>query len=111
MTEAVAITASSADAPLADTVLREIDAMLRSILDEYGLDDGEPITMDTTFHDDLELESIDLVTLGGKLEARYGSKVNFAEFIAELELDEIIALTVGQLVEYVASALTSEREA
>jgi acyl carrier protein len=96
-------------ATLTETVLGELDTMLRSILDQYGLDDAE-ITLDTTFHDDLELESIDLVTLGGKLEARYGSKVNFAEFIAELELDEIIALTVGKLVEYVAAALSSEQE-
>ncbi len=97
------------DSLLADTVLGEIDAMLRAILDEYGLDDAE-IAMDTKFHDDLELESIDLVTLAGKLEERYGSSVNFAEFIAELELEEIIALTVGKLVEYVATALSSERE-
>jgi acyl carrier protein len=98
------------DSLLADTVLGEIDGMLRGILDEYGLDDAE-IAMDTKFHDDLELESIDLVTLAGKLEERYGSSVNFAEFIAELELEEIIALTVGKLVEYVATALSSEREA
>jgi acyl carrier protein len=103
------MTETTTDSLLADTVLGEIDAMLRTILDEYGLDDAE-IAMDTKFHDDLELESIDLVTLAGKLEERYGSRVNFAEFIADLELDEIIALTVGKLVEYVAAALTSERE-
>lgn len=97
------------DSLLADTVLGEIDGMLRTILDEYGLDDAE-IAMDTKFHDDLELESIDLVTLAGRLEERYGSTVNFAEFIAELELEEIIALTVGKLVEYVATALSTERE-
>ena len=94
---------------LAETVLGEIDGMLRIILDEYGLDDAE-IGMDTKFHDDLELESIDLVTLAGKLEEHYGSRVNFAEFIADLELEEIIALTVGRLVEYVAAALSTERE-
>ena len=97
------------DSLLADTVLGEIDGMLRGILDEYGLDDAE-IAMDTKFQDDLELESIDLVTLAGKLEERYGSSVNFAEFIAELELEEIIALTVGKLVAYVATALSNERE-
>ena len=32
-------------------------------------------------------------------------RVNFAEFIADLELDEIIALTVGQLVDYVVASL------
>jgi acyl carrier protein len=90
------------------TVLEEIAGMLRAMLDEFGLDDIE-ITMDTGFHEDLELESVDLVALAGKLEARYGRQVNFAEFIAGLELDEIIDLTVGDLVGYVVRSLTEAR--
>ncbi|GAA1212692.1 MULTISPECIES: acyl carrier protein [Streptomyces violaceusniger group] len=95
-----------ADAP---AVLAEISGMLRTMLDEYGLDDIE-ITMETRFTEDLELESIDLVTLAGSLEARYGRQVNFAEFVADLELDEIIDLTVGRLVEYVVRCLRAARE-
>ncbi|MGW2327586.1 acyl carrier protein [Streptomyces sp. NPDC001700] len=78
--------------------------MLRTMLDEEGLDDIE-VAMDTRFTDDLELESIDLVTLAGTLQDRYGQEVNFAEFVADLELDEIIGLTVGQLVEYIVRCL------
>ncbi|MDK0518091.1 acyl carrier protein [Streptomyces sp. ML-6] len=78
--------------------------MLRDLLAEEGLDDVE-IDRETTFHDDLELESIDLVTLAGSLREHYGEKVNVALFVADLELDEIIALTVGQLVDYVTESL------
>jgi acyl carrier protein len=88
----------------AEAVLTEVAAMLRSILDEYGLDDID-IDGDSRFHDDLELESMDLVALAGMLVERYGERVNLAEFIAELGLDEIIELTVGQLVAYVTEAL------
>lgn len=87
-----------------DRVLTDIAAMLRTILDEYGLDDT-PITRASRFHDDLELESIDLVTLAGALEEHYGDAVNFAQFIAGLELEQIIDLTVGELVDYVVAAL------
>lgn len=90
-----------------EEVLADLSAELRAVLDEYGLDDAE-ITMDTRFHDDLELESIDLVELAARLRARYGDRVNFAEFIAGLELDEIIALTVGQLVDHVVGAFDGE---
>ena len=93
----------------AETVLADLTAMLRELLEEYGLDDAE-IGRDTKFHDDLELESIDLVTLSGRLREHYGDKVNFAEFIAERELDEIIALTVGELVDHVVSALRGAGE-
>jgi acyl carrier protein len=82
-------------------VLADITAMLHEVLDGYEVDE---ITMDTTFHDDLEMESIDLVALGGHLTERYGDRVNFAEFIAGLDLDEIIDLKVGRLVEYVVAA-------
>lgn len=85
-------------------VLTEIAGILRAMLDEYGLDDIE-ITMETRFNDDLELESVDLVTLAASLEERYGQTVNFAEFVAGLELDEIIELTVGRLVGHVVHSL------
>jgi len=86
------------------TVLADIAGMLRTVVADLGLDDVE-ITRDTTFHDDLELESIDLVVLSGALRSHYGERVNFAEFIAGLELDEIIALTVGRLVDHVVASL------
>lgn len=85
-------------------VLAQLSGMLRELLEEYGLDDAE-ITMDTTFHDDLELESVDLVALSGQLREHYGDRVNFANFIAERDLDEIIALTVGELVRYIVASL------
>ncbi|GAB3726062.1 phosphopantetheine-binding protein [Amycolatopsis oliviviridis] len=93
----------------AETVLADIAVMLRELLEEYGLDDAE-IGRDTKFHDDLELESVDLVTLSGRLREHYGDKVNFAEFIAERELDEIIALTVGELVDHVVTSLRAAEE-
>lgn len=86
------------------TVLAQLAGMLRELLEEYGLDDAE-ITMDTTFHDDLELESVDLVALSGQLREHYGDRVNFATFIAERDLDEIIALTVGELVRHIVASL------
>lgn len=91
----------------ARTVLTDITAMLRELLEEYGLDDAE-ISRDTKFHDDLELESIDLVALSGQLRDHYGDQVNFAEFIAARELDEIIALTVGELVDHVVTSLAGK---
>ncbi|MYZ39437.1 MULTISPECIES: phosphopantetheine-binding protein [unclassified Streptomyces] len=92
-----------------DAVLADISDMLRELLAEDGLDDAE-ITRETTFHDDLELESIDLVTLAGSLREHYGDRVNVALFIADLELDEIIALTVGELADYVSASLRAGAE-
>ena len=62
-----------------------------------------PITMTTSFNADLELESIEFVALAEKLQQHYGSKVDFVGWISTKELDQIIALTVGELVEFIAS--------
>ncbi|MEU6153463.1 phosphopantetheine-binding protein [Actinosynnema sp. NPDC047251] len=96
----------STDTTAADpaTVLADITGMLRDLLEEHGLPDAD-ITRGSTFHGDLELESIDLVTLSASLREHYGDRVNFAEFVADLELDEIIGLTVGELVDHVVTSL------
>lgn len=94
-----------------EAVLAAIRSMLLIVLEEYDEECGEEyaeddvIGMTTTFNRDLELESIDLVTLAGLLEQRYGDRVNFAEFLAGMDFDEIIELTVGRLVEHVVQSL------
>lgn len=88
-------------------VLADLTELIGIVLADIGALDTE-ITLATTFRDDLDLESIDLVALGGLLGERYGDRVNFAEFVADLDLERIIALTVGDLVEYVLVSLRAE---
>lgn len=65
---------------------------------------GIEISADTSFADDIELESIDLVALTEQLEITYGSDVDFAGWIADKQLEEIISLTVGDLARFVVAA-------
>ncbi|MGW1870877.1 acyl carrier protein [Streptomyces mauvecolor] len=83
-----------------EVVLGELAVMVADILQSDG-PEGLGIVMDTRFFEDLELESIDLVALAAALQERWGSEVNFAEFIAAMDLDAILGLTVGQLVTYI----------
>ncbi|MGQ0843265.1 MAG: phosphopantetheine-binding protein [Sporichthyaceae bacterium] len=62
------------------------------------------VTRETSFEDDLEMESIEFVKLGSKLTEHYGGKVDFAAFLADLDLDEIIEMRVGTVVDYVVDA-------
>lgn len=90
--------------PSAAAVLEDIAAMVTKLLDQYGLDEVE-ITADSRFHDDLGLESIDLVTLGAMLAEHYGEQVNLAEFLADLKMDKVIGLRLGLLADFVVSSL------
>ena len=62
-----------------------------------------PITAETSFGEDLQLESIELVALGEKIQAAFGDRVNFAEWVANKDLDELIRLRVGDLVDFIDS--------
>jgi acyl carrier protein len=86
---------SQADAGL----LAELVAML---LDVTGEDDGwaAGITPATRLEGDLQLESIELVALGELLRSRYGEGVDLAAFVAGLDIDQIIGLTVGDVLAY-----------
>jgi acyl carrier protein len=85
-------------------VLVEVSTMITSILDGYGVDDLD-IGMETSFHDDLEMESIDLVALAGMLTRAYGAEVNLAEYLADKDLDEVIDLTIGDIVTFVVDRI------
>ncbi len=63
-----------------------------------------PMTMTTSFNADLELESIEFVALAEKLQQHYGDARRFRRL--DLEARSSIRssqLTVGELVEFIAS--------
>lgn len=85
-----------------DDILRTVEHVILEIAGDELLLTG-PITMTTSFNADLELESIEFVALAEKLQQHYGEAVDFVGWISKKELDQIIALTVGELVEFIAS--------
>lgn len=84
-------------------ILAELTEIIHAVLGDFATD--APITVDTTFRDELGMESIDVVSLAGRLQARYGNTVNFAHFVAKLDLETVGELRVGQLVEHIAHSL------
>jgi acyl carrier protein len=94
--------ASPMTEPRAD-ILATVERLLVEVAGDELLIAG-PITMTTSFNADLELESIEFVALAEKLQQHYGARVDFVGWISNKELDQIIALTVGELVEFIESA-------
>ncbi|TWP53685.1 acyl carrier protein [Lentzea tibetensis] len=60
------------------------------------------ITRETTFSDDLGLESIEFVALADKLRAHYD--VDLVGFLADMDIDEIMAMSVGRLADHIEMA-------
>jgi acyl carrier protein len=86
-------------------VLATVSTMIADVIGDDFLPETE-ITMETSFTDDLELESIEFVALAERLNDYYGDRVDFVDWIADMELEEIVALRVGELVEYITSCLS-----
>lgn len=83
-----------------ESVIADITEILVEVIGDDFLLDVE-VTAETTFSNDLELESIEFVALAEKLQERYAGRVDFTAFLAGLDIDEILALTVGQLADHV----------
>lgn len=78
----------------------EIVEMLRAVLDEDAAWSAT-VSPATTLDGQLELESVELTALSDALRTRYGADVDLAAHVAGLDVDEIIALTVGDLAAFV----------
>lgn len=87
-----------------DTVFGTVVELLAPLVGDLEVL-GIRITRDTAFHDDLELESIDLVTFSSILAEHYGRQVDLAGFLSQLDLDDVIDLRVGDIADFVAKRL------
>ena len=92
------------------TVLDTVAAILREVIGEAWADELE-ITRETSFSRDLELESIEFVALAERLGTEYGGRVDFTGWLSEMELERIIGLRVGDVVEFIEACLSSRKTA
>lgn len=88
---------------MSESTLHAITSMLAEVLGDEMIDG--PVTLETSFADDLELESLELVQLAELVQRHWGAKVDFNAWIAGKSIDEIISLKVGDLVAYVDDCL------
>jgi acyl carrier protein len=87
-----------------EAILAYMKRHLGAVVGDPGLLHTD-ITMDTTFGGDLELESIEFVALAERLRTEFGERVNFVAFLAKKHVNDMVSLTVGDVVRYVVSCL------
>jgi acyl carrier protein len=93
----------------AEQPLRELIDMLVAVMgEEIRL--AVDITPDTSFDGDLGIESIEMVALTEQIRLRYGDRVDMAAFFADRDLDELMDLTVGDVLDHLAAAGEPDRE-
>jgi acyl carrier protein len=60
----------------------------------------------STFAEDLELESMEILELAERLIDTYEGRVDFVGWFANMEFEELVDLSVGTLVDFIVSRLS-----
>ena len=87
-----------------DQVLEQIVDIIRKTVNEDWIEEFE-IDAQTSFNDDLELESIEFVGIAEKIQEHFGQHVGFIEWLSSMRIEQIIALTLGDLADFVRTHL------
>ncbi len=100
---------STTDATRTDLDRETLETLTRFLQEVIGEEwaDEIDITADSSFSGDLELESIEFVALAEKMQAHYGDSVDFVGWLSDKEIDDIIALTVGDVKAFIVQCLSS----
>ena len=86
--------------PMPQSTLDTLAGFIREVIGDDWADEVE-IGLDTSFSDDIEMESIEFVALAELVQSHYGAHIDFVDWLSNLELDQIIALRVGEVVEFI----------
>jgi acyl carrier protein len=92
-----------------ELVLAVVKTILADVIGEDYVSMIE-IGPETSFQSDLEIESIELVAMGEQLQETY-RHLDFAAWLSTMEVDEIIAMTVGDLVEHITTTAAEQSSA
>lgn len=68
------------------------------------------ITMESGFTKDLEMDSIELVALAEKIRAEFGEQIDFVQWLSGMDLDRIIKLNIGDIVDYIVHVNHPDKE-
>jgi acyl carrier protein len=83
-----------------DATLQQVIAAIREAIAEDWVQDFE-IDADTSLNNDLEIESIEFVSIADKLQKIFGDQVDVIGWLSQQNIETLIAMTVGDLVKIV----------
>ncbi len=64
------------------------------------------VSNESTLTGDLEMESMEIVELAEKIKVYYKNTVDMSEWMAQLSLEKLVQLSVGDIVEFIENAVS-----
>jgi acyl carrier protein len=87
-------------------IIRDITAVIREAVAEDWIQEFE-IGANTSFNDDLDLESIEFVTIAAGLQQYFGEQIDLIGWLSTKSFDDLITLRVGNIAEFVSNSLVA----
>ncbi len=84
-------------------IFSKLKSLATEVIGEEFMEEYE-FEMDSTLTGDLEMESIEIVELSEKIKTYYG-EININEWLAQLNLEQLVNLTVKDIVNYLEGCL------
>jgi acyl carrier protein len=95
---------STRDDALYDSVRVTVEQAVIDVVGEEFYEECE-VGLESTFAEDIELESIEVMEIAEKLIETYGEKVDFVAWFADMELEDLVEITVGSVVDFIVATL------
>jgi acyl carrier protein len=61
--------------------------------------------LDSTFAEDIELESMEVMEIAERLIETYEGKVDFVSWFSEMDFEQLIVITIGDVVNFIVASL------
>lgn len=97
-------TAATRTDPLYESVRATVETAIRDVVGELYYEECE-VGLDSTFAEDIQLESMEVMEIAERLIEHYDGKVDFIAWFADFELDDLIDLTVGRVIDFIVATL------
>jgi acyl carrier protein len=92
------------DDALYESVKTTVEQAIIDVVGEEFYEECE-VGLESTFAEDIELESIEVMEIAEKLIDTYGERVDFVAWFADMELEDLVEITVGSVVDFIVASL------
>src|SRR5882672_918550 len=91
---------------LFDDVRGTVEGSIVAVVGRWYYDECN-VNLDSTFAEDIELESMEVMEIAERLIETYEGRVDFITWFSGMDFEQLIVLTIGDVVDFVVTSLES----
>jgi len=90
--------------PLFESVHTTVEGAIVGVVGRWYYDECQ-VGLESTFAEDIELESMEVMEIAENLIETYEGKVDFVTWFSAMELEDLVELTLGDVVEFIVKSI------